>query len=157
VTAAATKGWGLIRASWTGTAVFSATSATAALAPADGVDAVAFGVAVVMFGAGCVAFALAYSRVLSRSRTELIGVAQVYLLTAGVAPGPVRRHLLGALTVQVVVAIAAAAMRPYSSLAAGTLAPMFGLGLCGMWAARYGTFPPRADPPRRPGPRQSGP
>ena len=46
------------------------------------------------------------------------------------------------------VALGAAIARPYSSLAAGTLTPLYGLALCGLWAARYGTFPPR--PPARP-------
>jgi hypothetical protein len=34
----------------------------------------------------------------------------------------------------------------YSPLAFGILVPVFGLGLCGLWGARYGTFEPRPVP-----------
>src|SRR5205085_792109 len=30
-----------------------------------------------------------------------------------------------------------------TAVAAGAFAPIYGLGLCGLWAARYGVFPPR--------------
>jgi hypothetical protein len=43
----------------------------------------------------------------------------------------------------VVIAFTAAGIRPYSSLAFSILAPMWGLGLSGLWGARYGTFGPR--------------
>jgi hypothetical protein len=36
--------------------------------------------------------------------------------------------------------------RPYTEVAFGILAPMFGLGLMGVWGGRYGDFPER---PRR--------
>jgi hypothetical protein len=75
----------------------------------------------------------------------LIAVTSLFFLS-GSAPAPVRRSLLGAFGVQVVVAFATAIARPYTSLAAGTLVPVYGIGLCGLWAARYGTFKPRTDP-----------
>ena len=53
------------------------------------------------------------------------------------------------LAVEVVVALGAAIARPYTSLAAGTLVPVYGLALCGLWAARHGTFPPREPPEER--------
>jgi hypothetical protein len=31
-------------------------------------------------------------------------------------------------------------------MASGFLVPVFGLGLCGLWGARYGTFAPRTSP-----------
>jgi hypothetical protein len=133
----------ITRLDWVGTGVFTVTAGLAAVAPSGAVDAAAFAVAVVLFAAGAVAFGLAFFRAASRSRTELIGVAQLFFLSGGIAPVDIRRSLRGAFAVQVVVALATAAARPYSSLAAGTLVPLYGLGLTGMWAARHATFPPR--------------
>ena len=93
--------------------------------------------------AGCVAFLAAYLQGLHRSRTDEVGVASLFFLPAGVAPPLVRRSLLGDLVVQVAVALAAAFARPYTILAAGILVPLFGTGMCGLWAARHGTFAPR--------------
>jgi len=62
---------------------------------------------------------------------------------AGAAPAWPRRPLLGLLAVQVVVVVAAAAVRPFTPLAFGTLAPLLGLGFCGWWSARFGIFPAR--------------
>jgi hypothetical protein len=42
------------------------------------------------------------------------------------------------------------AVRPFSSLAFGVLVPVSGLGLMGLWGARYGTFPPRGGPESEP-------
>jgi len=42
-----------------------------------------------------------------------------------------------------VVVVAAAAVRPFTPLAFGTLAPLLGLGFCGWWSARFGIFPAR--------------
>ena len=135
-------GAGIRRASWWGTGVFAVTAIAAAVVRA--LEPVALVVAVALFAAGCVLFAVAYLRGLGRSRSERIAVASLYFLS-GSAPVDVRRSLLGALGAQVVVALATAIARPYTSLAAGTLVPVFGLGLCGLWAARHGTFPPRED------------
>jgi hypothetical protein len=143
-----TAGRRITRASWWGTALFALTAAAAAAVP-DQMEAVAFVVAVVLFFAGCVAFAVAYGTAVSRSRERLIGVANLFFLTGDVAPPHVRRTLLGSLGVEVAVALATAIARPYSSLAAGTLVPMYGLGLCGLWASRHGTFPPRPPSPER--------
>jgi hypothetical protein len=55
----------------------------------------------------------------------------------------VRAALLGSLAVEVVVALATAAARPYTSVASGILVPVYGLALCGLWAARHGRFAPR--------------
>ena len=75
---------------------------------------------------------------------EELSVAGVFFLS-GSAPAPVRRALLGDLTVQVVVALATATARPYTPLAFGVLVPVFGLGMCGLWGATAGRFPPRGD------------
>jgi len=119
---------------------------------------VAFAVAVVLFLAGCVLFFAAYARGVARSRTDEVAVTTLFFLAGSVAPG-VRRSLFGAFAVQVAVGLATAITRPYTSLAAGALVPMYGLGLCGLWSARHGTFPqrePRLRPPRA-GPPVQGP
>lgn len=146
-------GAGIRRASWSGTGVFAVTAVAAVLV--GDLKPVALAAAVILFATGCVIFGVAYLRGLGRSRSERIAVTSLYFLS-GSAPTDVRRSLLGALATQVVVALGTAMARPYTSLAAGTLVPVFGLGLCGLWAALHGTFPPREDtgPPgggRRPG------
>ena len=140
------------RAAWWGTAVFVVTSAAAVVAPEAPLEVPAFVVAIVLFFAGCAAFAAAYSRAVSRSRTDLIGVTELFFLTGKTAPPAIRRSLLAALAVEVVVGLGAAIARPYTSLAAGTLVPVYGLGLCGVWASRHGKFPRR--PKEKPGGRR---
>ncbi len=144
----APAGAAIRRASWWGTGVFTVT-ALAAVAVSE-LRPVAVVVDAALFAAGCVAFAAAYLRGLGRSRSERVAVTGLYFLSES-APPEVRRSLLGSLAVQVIVALATAIARPYTSLAAGTLVPMYGLGLCGLWAARHGAFPPRTDtdPPEK--------
>ena len=50
-----------------------------------------------------------------------------------------------ALAAQTTTAVAAAAVKPFTSVAFAVLAPMWGLGLAGLWAAKYGSFPARTD------------
>ena len=128
------------RAAWYGTAAFAVTAVTATVV--DALQPLALVVDVVLFLAGCVAFVAAYLRAVNRSRTDSIAVTSLFFL-AGSAPPAVRRSLLGALAAQVVLALATAIARPYTILAAGTLVPLYGLGLCGLWAARHGSFPRR--------------
>jgi hypothetical protein len=85
-----------------------------------------------------------------RSRTEQIGVMQMYLLLGDPTPPRVRRIMLSMLVVQIVVALGTALGRseaddgtPGTSLAVGVLVPMFGLGLNGLWCAFHGVFPSR--------------
>ena len=139
----ADAGGAIRRASWWGTAVFAVTSAAAVIAPDAPFEVVAFVVAILLFFGGCAAFVAAYARAVARSRSDLIGVTELFFLTGKTAPPTARRSLLGALAVQVAVGLGSAIARPYTSLAAGTLVPVYGLGLCGVWASRHGTFPRR--------------
>ena len=66
---------------------------------------------------------------------------------AGSTPKPVRWHILGATTIQLVVGLATASVRPFTSLAFGTLVWIFGIGMMGLWTARNGEFEPTDDPP----------
>ncbi|MDP1805666.1 MAG: hypothetical protein Q8K72_10905, partial [Acidimicrobiales bacterium] len=139
------------RASWAGTAIFAVTAIAAAVAP-ETFKPLALATAVVLFAGGCGIFLWAFFLVAARSRTDQMELAQIWFLTGPPTPPEVRRSLLGALAVQVVIGVATAGVRPYTSLAAGVLVPRWGLGLCGLWAARHGVFPARPADPRRPGP-----
>jgi len=112
-------------------------------------------VAGILFAVGVVASLWAYARALDRSRTEEIGVANVYLVSGGVAPARVKVGLWIALGVQIVVSLAAAiaggvglADGEFNVLAFGTLVPMFGIGMNGAWVAAHGRFGPRLGPRR---------
>ncbi len=128
-------------ASWIGTTVFVVTAVASAIAPNTFIAA---GVAtsLVLFFAGIVLFLWAYAVAVNRSRADLIGMGGLFFL-AGSAPRSVQWSLLGSLGVEVVVGLITAAVHPFTPLAFGVLAWMYGLALCGLWAARYGTFPPR--------------
>ena len=100
-----------------------------------------------LFVVGTGALLWAYALGVSRSRTDLITVPGLFFLSGDVAPEATRRPLRVAVAVEVVAVVAAASIRPYTEVAFGILAPMFGLGLMGMWGGRYGVFPPR--PPKQ--------
>lgn len=142
-------GAGIVRASWAGTTAFVVTATLAAAV--SSLDLVALVVALVLFVAGTGAFTAAFVTAVRRSRTEEIVVPSLFFLQ-GSAPPAVRRLLFASLAVEVVCAFVTAAVRPNTSLAFGILAPMYGLGLAGLWAARHGAFPPRA---RKPGTRRA--
>jgi hypothetical protein len=137
-----TKGARIIQASWAGTAVFAISSVLGVVAagPFSGVSSA---VSAALFVGGCVVFVAAFLLAVRRSRTDDITVAMLFFLMGGGTPRPVRRQLFASLAVEVVVAVAAAAARPFTSQATGVLAPMWGLSLCGLWAARHGRFKPR--------------
>jgi hypothetical protein len=130
----------VIKASWIGTALLTITAVGDVLTASLKVPA--FIVAVGMFAAGTGVFIAALVIAAGRSRESEIGMGGLFFLQ-GSAPRTVRWHLLGSLTVQAGVAVATAAARPYTSLAFGILAPVYGMGLAGLWAARHGTFAPR--------------
>ena len=139
-------GEGLIRASLGGTALLVVTSALAVAfdGPARSLNAV---VAAVLFVVGCAAYLLGYARAVQRSRTEEVTMAGLAFLVDA-APKAVQRRLIGSTVVEVVVVVTAAAVRPFTALAFGILAPVFGLGLQCLWAARHGRFPRRTAPTR---------
>jgi len=136
----------VVNLAFLGTGALVATSVAAAALP-DTFGIVHAAVSVVLFGVGTCALLWAYALGVSRSRAELIGIPGLFFLAGPVAPGPTRRQLRLAVAVQIVVVVVAAAIRPFSEVAFGILAPMFGLGLMGMWGGRHGTFPPR--PPKQ--------
>ena len=130
----------IVQASWIGTTAFVATAALGVAV--EDTRPVAAAVALALFAAGTVVFLIALVRMGQRSREDELSIGGVFLLQ-GSAPSLVRRHLLGAWTVQIVAAFAAAGIRPFTALAFGVLAPVYGIGLAGLWGATHGQFSPR--------------
>ena len=139
-------GEGIVRASWVGTVAFGIGTVAGVVAPHP-LAWLGFAVSLALFVAGCAVFVWAFAIAVGRSRTDEIAVSNLYLLSG--APSAVRAQLFGSLAVEVIVAFGTAAARPYTIAATAILAPVYGLGLCGLWAARYGTFPPRKPTPKR--------
>jgi hypothetical protein len=137
----------LVQLDVVGTGALVVTSLAAAIAP-DTFAYVHAGFSVVLFFVGTGALLWGYGIGISRSRTDLIDIAGLFLLSGPVAPEPTRRALRVALAVQVVAVVVAASVRPFTEVAFGILAPMYGLGLMALWGGRHGTFPSR--PPRQP-------
>ena len=100
----------------------------AAAAVPDPLEFVAVPLDLVLFAVGCVAFLLAYAVAIGRSRYEDLTMAGVFFLADRAAPARVARSLRVVLAVQVVVAVATAAVRPFTALAFGVLVPVLGSG-----------------------------
>ncbi|MEA2974138.1 MAG: hypothetical protein QOG82_2596 [Actinomycetota bacterium] len=143
----AMAGAGIVRAAWWGTAAFVVVAVAATITP-DTFGIVALVLDVALFAVGCIVFAVAFFRAADRSRTQAIGIGGLFFLAGDVAPPAVRNRLVGALAVQTVVGLVTAGIRLYTNLAAGTLVPVFGLGLCGLWAATHGRFARRTPTPK---------
>ena len=75
-------------------------------------------------------------------------IGGLFLLAGEVVPASVRRSFRADLAVQVVAVVAAAAVRPFTEVAFGILAPMGALGLMALWAGRHAVFKPK--PPKQP-------
>ncbi len=97
------------------------------------------------FVVGCVTFLWAYGVAVGRSRRETITMGALFFCTGGVVPPAVSMRLRAALAIQCIAVVAAAAVRPYTVVAFGVLAPMLGLGVMAVCSARFGAHPPRPD------------
>jgi hypothetical protein len=93
-------------------------------------------VAIVMFVVGTVLMGWALVVAAGRSRTDAVDIGGLFF-------GQPPRSLKAAFGIQIAVGIAAASIRPNTGMAFGVLAPVFGLGLMGLWGARHGRFKPR--------------
>jgi hypothetical protein len=122
-------------------AVAHLAATVAAVLATDDLGVVVAVVAGVLFVIGVAAFLRTMLRAADRSRREELSVGGIWFLTG--APPAVKRTLLGVLALEVVVGVAGAGIRPYSVLAFGVFGPVHGLGMCGLWSAEHGTFPPR--------------
>jgi hypothetical protein len=140
----ALEGRSIVIASWAGTAAFALTVGLAA----GGVDALGYASVVLplaLFVASIPIslYALGRAAVRAARGGERITVSGLFFLR-GSAPAPVRRLLLGSLVAAVAVTVATVSAEPY-----GVLVSIYPLALCGLWAARHGTFPliPEPAPP----------
>ena len=140
-------GGDLIRASWIGTLIFVTAAVVATIDP-DALGWPGIIVSLALFTMGAVAMLMAFFVAVERSRTQTIAVGGLYF-GAGSTPRVIRGHLLGAASIQLAVGITTASIRPFTVVAFGTLAPVFGLGLMGLWTARHGQFPEREPDPKR--------
>lgn len=140
-----TGGW-VVRAAWAGVAT-QAVAAAVAVATQLGRGPHVVACTLLLLG-GLAAMAAAFVRAVGRSRDELVDVAGLFLLL-GSAPRRTRWWLWGSVAAQTAIGVAAAAARPYSSLAFGVLAPLWAYGLTVLWNAAYGAFPPRPARPTR--------
>jgi hypothetical protein len=137
-------GRAIILASWVADAVFMVTANPAALG-VDAYEDVAVGTALGLFFVSLAIWTWAFAVAVARSaQGDDIVVANLFG-TIGDASRAIKIQLFGALAVCILIAAATAASNPF-----GVLVPMLPLGFVGLWAARHGTFPPRATPgPRR--------
>ena len=130
----------IVVTSWVTLAIFS----VVAIADALGLHALntpATVVSVSLFLVSLPIWIYAFGLALVRSaRGDDIAVASWVFLTPS-APKDVRRHLLGATGVCIVVAVATAWANPFS-----VLVPMLPLGFAALWGARHGVYPARRPP-----------
>lgn len=137
-------GRAIITWSWGGTVLFTFTAVAATIL--DDLRPVAAVVALTLFGVGGIVFLVAFGVAVGRSRTDAIGIGGLYFL-AGSAPSTVRWSLMTSFGVEIFVGLTTASIRIFTSLAFGTLVPLYGLGLAGLWGARYGRFELRGEGP----------
>lgn len=140
-------GAGLVLVDFVGTAALLVACVAGILAT-DAAGTFAAVVSGVLFAVGVALFLWGYASGVVRSKDEQVTLGGLFFLS-GTAPAVVRFRLRLALAVQVVLAVAAASIRPYTAVAFAVLAPMLGLGVMAAWAARHGTFSPRDDDRRR--------
>lgn len=140
-----TPGWWMVVASWVAAAAVTLTG-LAGMAFGGSAEIVAFVVSIGLFGAGLVAAMAGFVVAAGRSRRDRLDLGSLALLT-GIAPPRVRRHLFGALALQVVGGLVPAIATQGLELDFGTLVPMVGIGLIFWWGAAYGDFPPLGDAP----------
>jgi hypothetical protein len=129
----------IVVSSWVADVVFAAVAIPAALG-VDALDTAAIAVALGLFAVSLPVWTWAFGTAVVRStQGDDVVVANLFG-TVGGAPRDVRWHLFGSLGVCVAIAAGTAIADPF-----GVLVPMLPLGFVGLWAARYGTFPPRRD------------
>ena len=133
-----TPGRAIVRFGWIANLVFAVTAIPAALGVDFMLD-VAIGVSLILFLIACGAFLYAFGVGIARSaRGDNVAVANLFFLQ-GSASRDVQRTFIAMFVVCLVIAVATIVNEPF-----GILVPMLPPGLAGVWAARYGKFPPRA-------------
>jgi hypothetical protein len=141
-----TPGRAIVIFGWIANVAFAATAIPAAIIREESIEAIAIAVALALFFVAIGAFVYAFAVAVARTtRGDNVAVANLFFLE-GSAPRRVRRDFLVLFLACLAIAAATAAWEPF-----GVLVPMLPVGLAGVWAARYGKFPPRppATPRRR--------
>ena len=141
------------------TVLFAAVVLPAAFVDTGWSDTTTIALCMTLFAVGTFGFLASFPTAFERSRREEIGAANLYLLTGDAIPKNVKRKMLGALLLQVAVALTVASIgisrqqnaNRLNPMAFAVLVPMLGFGLNGVWAARYGKFGPRISAPERVG------
>ena len=132
----------IINASWAGTGLYGALAVVGTAVP-DWFAVPTAAVSGALFAIGCVVFLWAYAVAVGRSRTDAIGIGGLYFLADSAPPVP-RFRLRLSFAIEVALATVSSSIRPFTPIAFGFLVPVFGLGMMGLWGARYGSFGPRA-------------
>lgn len=130
-----------VRVATVATVVLVLVQLAAVVSPGGVAGVIAVVWALTLFSVGSIAFLWAFLVAAARSRDEQVTIAGVIWLT-GSAPAEVARALRALLAVQIAVVLLTAVLRPFSPVAFGILAPMFGLGCLAWYGARHGVFAP---------------
>lgn len=142
----------IVIVSWVATLLALGSVVVAVVAPGRVTNGIAVGIAVTWFVLGSAVAFLAFVLGIVRSaRGDEVAVSNLFLLS-GSAPKSIRRQFAAIALVSLIpvgVSFANLAIAPYTWLAL-----MVPVGAPGLWAARYGSFPPRAERIRRPPPRR---
>jgi hypothetical protein len=138
----------IVVTSWVTIAIFAAAVVPDALG-VHALDTVAVVVSLALFLGSLPIWLYAYGLAVTRTaRGDDITVSSLFFLSQS-APRDVRRQLLGAVLLCLVIAAATAVANPFS-----VLVPMLPLGLAGLWGARHGVYPPRPATPKKTGGRR---
>ncbi len=130
----------IVMVSWASLALFTVVAVPNALG-LHALDATTTAVSLILFGASLVVWLYAFGVAVARSARGDDIVVSSWVFLTGSAPADVRRQLLGATAVSIVVGLVTAYENAF-----GVLVPMLPLGLAALWGARHGTFPPRRTP-----------
>ena len=131
----------LLRLAWQSTLVLAVVAAFGLMAPESSGPFVVTA-CLTMFVLGLLLFVFGLMYGLRRSRVEAVTVAGLFLLQNS-APRSIRRQFAWLTITQLVVALIAAALRPYTDIAFVILAPMLPIGSAALWSAQHGFFPER--------------
>lgn len=134
----------LLRFDWQVTALFAGLTALTHVL-ADSLDLAYAVFSSILFLAGIVLFALGFWNGVQRSRVELVTLSGLLAANRGNVVRSVRWSVWGAFGAQVVIAVVAASLRPFTQQAFALLAPLFGIGLAALWGSRHARFHLRED------------
>lgn len=131
----------LLRLAWQSTLALAVVATFGLMAPESSGPFVVTA-CLTMFVLGLLLFVFGLMFGLRRSRVEAVTVAGLFLLQNS-APRSIRRQFAWLTITQLVVALIAAALRPYTDIAFVILAPMLPVGSAALWSAQHGFFPER--------------